>query len=269
MVVEMLAADELRPGRPGHAPRHRLPRPQLGHLQPQRLARQHRRAHGQGVPRRDDQLRPLPRPQVRPDLPGRLLPLPRLLRAVPHPRSTACPASPTATKDGLPRVFDDFLDRPTYLFVRGDENAARQDAAARARRPRPSWAARSAITPVPLPLDRLMPRQARRSSSTRRGPRPIGASPQAQGRASEARPPCRPGRAGPGRRREADDKAAAAPRGERRQARREPARAAAVAAVERLARAERSAERRPRGPRGRRGRPRRGRGSTRGARRRC
>ena len=47
----------------------RLPRPQLVQVQPQQLARQHGRAHGQGVPRRDDQLRPVPRPQVRSDQP--------------------------------------------------------------------------------------------------------------------------------------------------------------------------------------------------------
>ena len=47
----------LAPDDPDGPPRHRLPRPQLVQVQPQRLARRHRRAHRQGVPRPDAQLR--------------------------------------------------------------------------------------------------------------------------------------------------------------------------------------------------------------------
>ena len=83
MIREMLAADELYPDRPRQAARHRLPGPAVLQLQPHHLAGRNGRAHGQGVPRPDDQLRQVPRPQVRPDRAGGLLPLPRLLRAVP------------------------------------------------------------------------------------------------------------------------------------------------------------------------------------------
>jgi hypothetical protein len=39
-----------------------------------------------------------------------------------HIRIDPVPGQPDRTKDGLPRAFDDFLDTPTYLFVRGDES---------------------------------------------------------------------------------------------------------------------------------------------------
>src|SRR5262249_17686497 len=39
-----------------------------------------------------------------------------------HIRVDRLPGEPDRTKAGLPRAFDDFLERPTYLFVRGDES---------------------------------------------------------------------------------------------------------------------------------------------------
>jgi hypothetical protein len=39
-----------------------------------------------------------------------------------HIRVDRMPGEPDRAKAGLPRAFDDFLDRPTYLFVRGDES---------------------------------------------------------------------------------------------------------------------------------------------------
>ena len=84
-----------RPGRPRHAPRHRVPRPQLVQVQPQRVDAGHGRVHRRRVPRHHAALRPLPRPQVRPDLAGRLLPLPRVLRAARRPHRHRCPASRT------------------------------------------------------------------------------------------------------------------------------------------------------------------------------
>ena len=45
-----------------------------------RKRRRPRRDHGHGLPGPDDGLRPLPRPQVRPDLAGRVLPVPGLLQ---------------------------------------------------------------------------------------------------------------------------------------------------------------------------------------------
>ena len=83
MVREMLAADELYPNDLGPAARDRLPGPAVLHVQPQHLAGGDGRAHLQGVPRPDDELRQVPRSQVRPDFAAGLLPLPRLLRAVP------------------------------------------------------------------------------------------------------------------------------------------------------------------------------------------
>ncbi len=38
-----------------------------------------------------------------------------------HVRIDRVPGQPDRTKAGLPRAFDDFLETPTYLFVRGDE----------------------------------------------------------------------------------------------------------------------------------------------------
>ena len=40
-----------------------------------------------------------------------------------HIRIDRVPGEPDRTKAGLSRAFDDFLDTPTYLFVRGDEAA--------------------------------------------------------------------------------------------------------------------------------------------------
>ena len=51
----------------------------------QQLDARQRRAHRQGVPRPDAQLLPLPRPQVRPDHAGGVLPLPGGLRAAGAP----------------------------------------------------------------------------------------------------------------------------------------------------------------------------------------
>ncbi len=49
-------------------------------------AQRHHRDDGPGLPRPDDRLRPLPRPQVRPDPPGRFLPAPGVLRRFAVPR---------------------------------------------------------------------------------------------------------------------------------------------------------------------------------------
>ena len=81
MIVAMLAADEAEPCDTGSLPRDRFSGPQLVQVQSQRLAGGRRRAHGQGVPGHHAQLRQVPRPQVRPDPPDRLLRLPRVLRA--------------------------------------------------------------------------------------------------------------------------------------------------------------------------------------------
>ena len=89
-VLEQLAGDTLADA-PGSRGRHRIPR--RGHArhrrQPDRRGdapaaggrpRRHHHGHGHRLPRTDDQLRPLPRPQVRPDHPARLLRPPGGLR---------------------------------------------------------------------------------------------------------------------------------------------------------------------------------------------
>ena len=81
MATEMLAGDELAPTDPNTLRATGFLGPQLVQVQSQHVARKHGRAHGQGVSRRDDQLLPLPRPQVRSDQPGRVLPVPGDLRA--------------------------------------------------------------------------------------------------------------------------------------------------------------------------------------------
>ena len=170
MVEEMLAGDELAPDDPATAPRHRVPRPQLGHLQPERLARQHRRAHRPRLPRRDDPVRPLPRPQVRPGLAGRLLPAPRLLRAAPHPdRPRAGPARPHqgGPAAGLRRLPGD-PDVPVRPRRRGHP---RQDAAAPARDSR-VLGGEIKVVPVSLSPTRRLSRQARVRRSARPWRRP-------------------------------------------------------------------------------------------------
>ena len=65
MVLEMLAGDELAPDDPNVLRATGFLARNYYQVQPQRLARRHGRAHRQGVPRPDVQLRQVPRPQVR------------------------------------------------------------------------------------------------------------------------------------------------------------------------------------------------------------
>ncbi len=72
-----------------------------------------------------------------------------------HIRIDRVPGQPDRAKAGLPRVFDDFLETPTFLFVRGDET--RPDK-------RPLTPATPAvlggevrIAPVPLPIGASSP----------------------------------------------------------------------------------------------------------------
>ena len=113
MIVLMLAADEAAPDDDSALRATGFLARNWDKFSRSPLARQRRRAHGQGVPRPDDRLRPLPRPQVRPDLAGRLLPLPRHLRAARGPggpparsartpAATACPAPTTPSRTSRP-----------------------------------------------------------------------------------------------------------------------------------------------------------------------
>ncbi len=159
MVEEMLAGDELAPDDPATPPRHGIPGAQLGHLQPQRLAGEHGRAHVPGLPRRDHPTAPgatttSTTPSPRPTTTD--------LRAFFEPyqiRIDRVPGQLDRTKAGLPRVFDDFMKTPTFLFVRGDE--ASPDTS------RPMTPAIPAvlggeikIEPVSLPDHRRLPGQA-------------------------------------------------------------------------------------------------------------
>ncbi len=88
-----LAGDEVDPDDPVGVRRHRvqplLPRhgrPERPGAPPPERPERHHRDDGPGLPRPDDRLRPLPRPQVRPDPAGRLLPAPGVLHPGPVPR---------------------------------------------------------------------------------------------------------------------------------------------------------------------------------------
>ncbi len=73
-----------------------------------------------------------------------------------HVRLDRVPGEPDRTKAGIPRVFDDFLDRPTYLFIRGDE--ARPDKSHPLQPGTPAVLGGSfRIAPVPLPLAATCP----------------------------------------------------------------------------------------------------------------
>ena len=83
-----LAGDEVAPDDPGHVHRDRVQPLLSRHGRPERpgiaaaeCAERHHRDNGPGLSRPDDRLRPVPRPQVRPDPPDRLLPAPGVLHA--------------------------------------------------------------------------------------------------------------------------------------------------------------------------------------------
>ena len=154
--LEMLAGDELAPDDPDTVRADRVPGAQLGHLQPQRLAGQHGRAHVARIPRPDDPVRPLPRPQVRPDLPGRLLPPPRLLRALSHPdRPRARRAGPD---QGRPAARIRRLPGSADLPLRPRRGIAARHARGPSGRATPAvLGGEVRIEPIPLPLTAACP----------------------------------------------------------------------------------------------------------------
>ena len=87
-----------------------------------------------------------------------------------HIRIDRVPGQPDRTKAGLPRAFDDFLETPTYLFVRGDETTPDKIAAAPSGDSRRSWAARSRSSPSCSPTAPPAP-TSESSSSARRSRR--------------------------------------------------------------------------------------------------
>ena len=67
-----------------------------------------------------------------------------------HVRIDRVPGQPDRAKGGLPRVFDDFLETPTFLFVRGDES--RPDTRPLTPATPAVLGGEARIAPVPLPL---------------------------------------------------------------------------------------------------------------------
>ena len=73
-----------------------------------------------------------------------------------HVRVDRIPGEPDRVKAGLPRAFDDFLDRPTYVFVRGEET--RPDTTHPLRPGTPAvLGGELRIATVPLPLTASFP----------------------------------------------------------------------------------------------------------------
>ena len=73
-----------------------------------------------------------------------------------HLRIDRVPGEPDRTKAGIPRAFDDFLDRPTYLFVRGDESQPEKSRPLRPATP-VVLGGEVPIAPIPLPLTASCP----------------------------------------------------------------------------------------------------------------
>ena len=119
-----------------------------------------------------------------------------------HIRIDRVPGQPDRTKAGLSRAFDDFLETPTYLFVRGDEAAPDKTRPLRPATPA-VLGGEVQIAPVLLSDTRRLPRQARvrhprggarrrrrRSPRPARPPRQRGTGPSKRTRHSP--PPPRP-----------------------------------------------------------------------------
>ncbi len=67
------------------------------------------------------------------------------------------PGEPDRDKHGLPRVYDAWLDTPTYLFVRGDEHQPDKNRTLRPAVPAVLGDRALTITPVPLPQSSFAP----------------------------------------------------------------------------------------------------------------
>jgi hypothetical protein len=68
-----------------------------------------------------------------------------------HIRIDRVPGAPDRSKDGLTRVFDAFLEAPTYLFTRGDEEQPERDTPLGPAVPAALGGREVEIRPVPLP----------------------------------------------------------------------------------------------------------------------
>ena len=103
-----------------------------------------------------------------------------------HIRIDRVPGQPDRTKAGLSRAFDDFLETPTYLFVRGDETAPDKTRPLRPATPA-VLGGEVKITPVSLSSGAACP--DKREFRHPRG----GAGDGAGGRPGPRRPPTRRG----------------------------------------------------------------------------
>ncbi len=135
-----------------------------------------------------------------------------------HIRVDRVPGEPDRAKAGLPRAFDDFLDRPTFLFVRGEESRPDKSRPLRPATPRRPGR-RGPHRADPIAAHRLLPRQAAVRHRGGRWPRPI--EPSSGPRRTSTRPGTVSSRSEKAldAARDVDAKAAAKLRGRRRQAR--------------------------------------------------
>ena len=172
-VALQLAGDEVAPGRPRGVRRHRL-QPELAvrgqqhgpRPEPAAHARRHDRHDRLGLPRPDRRLRPLPRPQVRPDQPEGLLPVPGPLRrdrAEGRLRRSPRPSSRPSTPRSRPST------RPgsTGVQTRARRRSSGRTSPSSSRTSSPSSRPRSARRSRPSPRS---DRRSRRTCS-RRTPR--------------------------------------------------------------------------------------------------
>jgi hypothetical protein len=74
-----------------------------------------------------------------------------------HVRLDALPGNPDYNKNGLPRVYDDKLDAPTYLHRRGDPSQPAKDNPILAGPPRFLASFAQAETPIDLPVEAWAP----------------------------------------------------------------------------------------------------------------
>ena len=200
-VREQLAGDELPDGGTDSLDRHRLLSP--GHLGrradrpragPLRRPRRHRGHDRPGLPRPDDRLRPLPRPQARPDpaeglLPARLASSGTSTTTATAARPTRSPLLEPAPRHGWPTRRGSASSSRSGTRSRPRSPRSRTSSASATRRPRATSIGASDLDELTLSL---LPRHL--------GPPPRLRRPQARGDGRAPGRPVRPRPADPRRR---------------------------------------------------------------------